>query len=69
MKDKRVQSRVEEFKEKGTILVCDTIVYIETIEKFLTSEGLYFEKEFENGCTRFLKSDIPPYWVRFKVVV
>jgi len=61
MKDKRYKLLVEEFKEKGTILVCDTIVNIETIEKFLTSENLYFEMKFENGCTRFLKSDIPSY--------
>ncbi|KIL74379.1 hypothetical protein [Bacillus badius] len=61
MKDKKLQSRVEEFKEKGTLLVCDTIANIEAIEKYLISEGLYFETKFENGCTRFLKSDIPPY--------
>ncbi|MEW4239333.1 hypothetical protein Q0N51_10145 [Priestia megaterium] len=61
MKNKIIQSFVEEFKEKGTILVCDTIATIETIEKFLISENLYFETKFENGCTRFLKSDIPPY--------
>ncbi|MGN2271665.1 hypothetical protein [Priestia megaterium] len=61
MKDKRIQSFVEEFKEKGNILVCDTIATIETIEKFLMSEGFYYEMKFEKGCTRFLKSDTPPY--------
>ncbi|WP_416434882.1 hypothetical protein [Priestia megaterium] len=61
MKDKKIQSFVEEFKEKGTILVCDTITTIEAIEKFLIFDNLYYETKFENGCTRFLKSDIPPY--------
>ena len=62
MKDQRIKSIVEEFKVKGTVLVCNaTIATIETIEKYLISEDLYYETKFENGCTRFLKSDIPPY--------
>ncbi|MGG1486936.1 hypothetical protein ABEI56_23220 [Peribacillus castrilensis] len=62
MKNKRLQAKLEEFKEKGTVLVCDSITNIETFEKMLLSEGLeHYAKEFENGCTRFLKSDTPAY--------
>ncbi|MFJ7940926.1 hypothetical protein ACIQYG_20865 [Peribacillus sp. NPDC096622] len=61
MKNKVLQAKLEEFKEKGTVLVCDTIINTETFEKMLLSEGLNYEMENENGCTRFLKSDTPAY--------
>ncbi|PEJ32301.1 hypothetical protein CN689_14325 [Peribacillus butanolivorans] len=62
MRNKELQAKLEEFREKGTVLICGTDAKTETFEKMLLSEGLeHYEKKFENGCTRFLKSNTPAY--------
>lgn len=59
LEDELIENWLKEFKETGTVLIIN--MFSERFEKELIYHQLWWEDDFENGKTRYTKSNIKPF--------